>query len=356
MPKSEMQRLKILYIADYLMKETDDELDIDERPIHGVLVGDIKNYLEEKGIKAEEHSISRDIDLLRGVYKKTEKGKVVEIKTFSPLLDVMGGKGKPIYLGLRYFPYEDLQDIAECIASAPFLSQNESAKLIEKLQKLCSKYQAERLSREYIVAGRPKYTKRRMLKDVRLVKEAIEKNHKISFLYTRSSKTDFEEKENRRRGKRYIVSPFKIALSDGHYYLIGYGDYNHKVRPYRIDRMVDLQMEKNQPREGKEEFNRLGINDYARQTFGMFIGGKANYITIRFHTDLLDAMLERFGRESRQYTRIDEEHFTIKTFIVESENFYGWVCGLGEKAVIIDPPEVAERFKDYLKKIEAQYQ
>ncbi len=67
MPRNEKQNLKILYIADYLMRETDDELDENDRPIHGVLIKDIKEYLQENGIEAENHSIRRDIDLLYGV-------------------------------------------------------------------------------------------------------------------------------------------------------------------------------------------------------------------------------------------------------------------------------------------------
>ena len=64
MPKSESQKLKLLYIADYLMRETD--ADDKGNMLHGVLLKDVKDYLKEKGIEAEEHSIRRDIDLLRG--------------------------------------------------------------------------------------------------------------------------------------------------------------------------------------------------------------------------------------------------------------------------------------------------
>ena len=353
MPKSEKQRLKILYIADYLMRETDDKLDENERPLHGVLVGEIKDYLKSQGIDAEEHSIRRDIDLLNGVYRKTEKGQPTETVYFTPLLDVLGGKGKPVYLGLRYFPFEDLEIIAECIASANFISKNEAEDLIDKLKKLCSKYQADSLRSEYIVAERPKYTENNMLKQLRRIKTAIKQNQKISFIYTRHSPKDFKS-ENRRKGQRYVVSPYKVVLSNGNHYLIGYDDISHQIRAYRIDRMEDVKA-KDEPREGEKEFNRMGISDYARQTFGMFIGGNADRITIQFENSLLDAMIERFGKDKKQYTKIDDTHFTIKTFIVESENFYGWLCGLGEKAIITDPPEVAERFKDYLQKISAQY-
>lgn len=342
MPKSERQKIKLFYIADYLMRKTD----ADEKGnlLHGVLIKDIAQYLNEKGIEAEAHSIRRDIDLLRG-------GKDAD---FEPLLDIQGGQGRPIYIGNRFLPFDDLETIVECVASANFISRNEAEDLIEKLKDFCSEYQAETLTSEYIVAERPKYTEKKMLRYLRRIKSAIKNKQKISFFYTRHSPENITKTENRRKGQRYIVSPYKVVLSDGNHYLIGYDDTSHQIRAYRIDRMDDVKP-KDEPREGENEFNRMGISDYARQTFGMFIGGNADRITIQFENSLLDAMLERFGNDRRQYTRIDENHFTVKTFIVESENFYGWLCGLGEKAIITDPLEVAERFKDYLQKISAHY-
>ncbi len=343
MPKSDNQKLKLLYIADYLMRETDanDKGDM----LHGVLLWQIKEYLKDKGIEAEEHSIRRDIDLLCG-------GKDL---TLDPILDVRGGKGKPIYLGSRFLPFEDLEIIVECVASANFISKPEAEKLIEKLKILCSKYQADSLTSEYIVAERPKYTEKNTLKQLRKIKAAIKTNQKISFIYTRHSPKNITQTENRRKGERYIVSPFKVVLSNGNHYLIAYDDKYHQIKPYRIDRMDDVKP-KGEPRDGEDKFKRMGISDYAKQTFGMFIGGKADRITIQFENALLDAMLERFPKAADTvYTRIDDKHFTVRSFIVESENFYGWLCGLGEKAIITDPPEAAGRFKDYLQKISANY-
>ncbi len=343
MPKSESQKLKLLYIADYLMRETD--ADDKGNMLHGVLLKDVKDYLKEKGIEAEEHSIRRDIDLLRG-------GKDAE---FDPLLDIQGGKGKPIYIDKRFLPFDELEIIVECVASANFISKPEAESLIESLKRFCSDYQAVSLTSEYIVAERPKYTEKKMMKYLRIIKAAIKNNQKISFFYTRHSPKDITKTENRNKGNRYIVSPFKVVLSNGNHYLIGYDDKYHQIKPYRIDRMRDVKAT-DEPREGEDRFKRMGISDYAKQTFGMFIGGKADRITIRFHNSILDAMLERFPKGADTiYTKIDDKHFTVRTFIVESENFYGWVCGLGEKAIITDPPDTVERFKSYLQKIAERY-
>ena len=345
MPKSENQKLKLLYIADYLMRETD--ADSEGNMLHGVLLNDIKDYLKDKGIEAEYHSIRRDIDLLCG-------GKDLAL---DPILDVRGGNGKPIYLGTRFLPFDDLETIVECVASAKFISKPEAENLIKKLKRFCSNEQAKTLTTEYIVVERPIQTEANMLKQLRRVKKAIKSNQKISFIYTRKNKTDFTKTENRRKGNRCIVSPYRVVLSDGNHYLIGYDDTYHRILPFRIDRMRNVNIE-NEPIVGEDKFKRMGISDYAKQTFGMFIGGNADRITIKFENSLLDTMLERFPTSRNAdtvYKRIDDTHFTVRTFIVESENFYGWICGLGEKAVIIDPPETAKRFKDYLQKIKDNY-
>ena len=51
MPKSESQKLKLLYIADYLMRETD--ADDKGNMINGVLLWQIKDYLKDLDMTIE---------------------------------------------------------------------------------------------------------------------------------------------------------------------------------------------------------------------------------------------------------------------------------------------------------------
>ena len=244
----------------------------------------------------------------------------------------------------------------ECVASACFISKAEAEKLIDKLKDFCSKYQAERLTNENIVAERPKYAQGEMIKRLRIIKEAIRQKKKIAFYYTKHNTKDFSQTELRSKGKLYSVSPFKVVLSEGKHYLVCYDDEKKQIRAYRIDRMTKVQRKAAQI-EGKDTFDHLGISDYAKQVFGMFIDGKGDYITIQFDKILLDAMIERFGYNSgtTKYTQVDNNHFTVRTFIVRSEKFYGWMCGFDEKAFLVSPPDAVKDFKEYLKKIEAKY-
>ena len=236
MPKGENQKVRVFYVADYLMKKADDE--------HGVLMKDIREYLKENGIDAHEHSISRDIQMLRVFFG----------------MDIGGGKGKPLYLYSRYIDFEDVRAIAECVASAKFLSKKEADDLIEILKRLCSEYQAAELSSQNVVVERPKYKQKDMLKRLATIRSAIKENKKVEFYYTRRSIRNLEDIEKRRGGKLYSVSPIRIELSEGNHYLIGYDDTYKRNMAYRIDRMVNVNI-KQEPR----EMDTSSI-DYARQS------------------------------------------------------------------------------------------
>ena len=336
MAKLSNQKVKLLFIADYIIRNSDED--------HGFYIKDLKEHLESKGIIAEYHSITDDIKLLRD--------------QFGMDIDGGGGRGRPFYLLSRHFPFEDISTIAECIGSAQFLSEGEAKKLTETLKGFCSEHQAKRIDKDYFVVGRPRRTQEDLLATLALIRDAIKENEKITFKYTTRTLKGFS-KTYRRKGEDYKVSPFQVVLSEGNHYLIGYNDKSKRIVSYRVSRMDKVNYA-HEPRDGEDKFIRMGISDYARQTFGMFIGPKAKRITLRCDNDLLDTMIERFGTtKSVEYRKDGEDHFTITTAIVVSPVFYGWICGLGGKAVIQDSGEedsVAKKYLDYLKAVREKQQ
>ena len=336
MPKVSKAKIKLLYIADFIIHNSDEE--------HGFYIKDIKEYLEEKGIKAEYHSITDDIKLLRD--------------EFGMDIDGGGGFGRPFYLLSRHFAYEDISVIAECIGAAKFISEKEAKRLTETIKGFCSKWQAEKIDSDYYVWDRPRRTQKDILLSLETIRSAINDKTKIRFKYTTRSLKALQ-RTYRNKGEDYIVSPYKVVLAEGNHYLIGFDEKKNKITAYRISRMEAVRYS-TEPRVGERKFNELGISDYARETFGMFIGPKAKRITLICENDLLDTMVERFGTTMAvEYKRKDEDHFTMKTAIVVSPAFYGWISGLGGKAIIEDSGEedsVAKKYLAYLERIKEKQQ
>ena len=127
MPKSEKQKLKTLYVAEYFLKNTDEN--------HPTTIKDIIDYLEtEHDILAERRSVLRDILILRD-----EFGMDIECPT----------QGGSYYRLLsRDFELDDLKLLAECVHATKFISKSKAKELVEKIGSLGSNFAAEQLQEE----------------------------------------------------------------------------------------------------------------------------------------------------------------------------------------------------------------
>lgn len=171
------------------------------------------------------------------------------------------------------------------------------------------------------------------------------------FIYTID---DLDKPKERRKGTRYIVSPYRLLINDGNYYLLGYDEEKHKMLTYRVDRMKDVRC-MGEPREGEEAAAAIEISKYAQQCFSMF-GGQTTRVQIRFINMLLDTVIDRFGKNGVEYAKLDDGHFTITAEVRVSDPFFSWVCTFGRRAKILYPDSVVASFKAYLDKIWEMYE
>ena len=70
---------------------------------------------------------------------------------------------------------------------------------------------------------------------------------------------------------------------------------------------------------------------------------------------ILDTFVDRFGTRDVVYAKDDDKHFTAIVNVAVSNQFFGWLCGLGNKVKIIYLSPVVEDFKKYLDKMRGLY-
>ena len=159
----------------------------------------------------------------------------------------------------------------------------------------------------------------------------------------------------RRKGQKYTVSPYKLLINDGNYYLLAFDDYAQDMRTYRVDRMKNVSFT-GTPRDGEDCFKAIDLKGYTKRVFSMF-GGQDEKVVIRFINPLLDAVVERFGSDQihAQYVRVDNDHFSVTTHVEISDQFFGWILGFGKKAKLIGSEAAVEQFKAYLDKVREMY-
>ena len=341
MADKEHKKSRPMYIADYLRRKSDES--------HWVSQKEIMDYLyEEFDIMPDRKTIKRDIAMLRD-----EMGMDIEEESY-----------KGYRLLSREFELDDLKILAECVYAAKFISEERSKELIDVLCDFCSENQAKRFKREVFLVDRVKTLESKTLYTINTIREAMEpqrwpsefnRGRKIAFYYTTHSVSDVHKIIDKYNGKQYKVSPYRLIINDGNYYMIGMEDESKNLRTYRIDRIRKVQILDEGRDTSKEGSARRDLKTYVRRTFSMFGGDKVK-AKIRFENSLLDSAIDKFGVGlGAEYQQDGDNYFIVTMEIEVSDQFFGWVCGFGTKARIIEPERLSNQYKAYLSDIVNQY-
>ena len=360
--KRDHQKIKPYIVLEYLMKYSDEG--------HAVPASGIVDYLREDcGIDAERRSIYRDIDEINKVLYMLENE--CSIQEAEEVIDSEDGEEekfivydknlKGFYVRQRKYDLNDIRLLAECVYSARFIDEKRAKRLSELTGNLVSQWQAEDILHDAFLVDRAKTSNTAVYYSVDTINQAMSRGtrdvrhtpEKISFKYLKYSINDKVEMAERRKGAKYVVSPYKLLINDGNYYLLAYSERDKEMRTYRVDRMKEV-TRIGQPRDGEEEYHALDLQSYTQRVFGMF-GGARRKLTIRFINPLLDTVIDRFGTKGVTYSKYDEAHFTVSVEVEISDQFFSWICGFGNKAKILSPDFAVDEFKEYLEKIRGMY-
>ena len=360
--KQTKQRLKPYIVLQYLLRNTDEE--------HVVTGKDIEGYLREGcGIYAERRSIYKDIDEINEVNWMLEndadifeaEAAIEDDEYDEEKLVVYDKNRKGYYVKNRHFQLDDIRLLAECVNSSKFVSNSEAEKLLDVLCEFVSDHQAEKIRADAFVIDRSRTTNTTLINNIGLINSAMSYNidgephepEKISFYYMKHSINDMSKLTAQRKGEKYIVSPFRLVVNDGNYYLFAFDDKTQQMRTFRVDKMRNVSYTY-EPREGEDEFRKMDIQSFVKRTFSMF-SGETTFVKIQFPDYLLDVFVERFGKKDVSYSKVDDKYSEVFVKVDVSEPFFGWLSSFGRKAKITAPEHVVEQYKNYLDKLLGMY-
>ena len=313
MPKSDNQKVKILYILDYLQKNSrEDRL---------VRTAELISMLER------HHNISCD--------RKTVYSDIAALQDYGVDIISVPGKNGGYYIASRNFELPELKLLIDAVQSSRYLTEKKSRELIEKLCTQCNEYDANLIRRNVLVSGRVKSMNETIYYNVDSIQDAITQNVQISFRYF-----DWDLGRKRRyREKEYLASPYGLCQDNENCYLLAYAE-RHGITSYRVDRMTDIQL-LNQARIPCPELTGKALNEHANQLFQMFAGDAVD-VKMRFHKELINVVVDRFGKDTMLIPD-GEDHFNFTVKVAVSPMFLSWVIGFGNKAKILYPQSVADR-------------
>lgn len=321
MAKGTNQKQKLYYLLKFLREKTDEN--------HAVTMPEIIAELKSHEISAERKSIYADLRDLE------ELG-----------FDVIGEKTGSSYqyrLASREFELPELKLLVDLIQSSKFVTAKKSNELIKKLESLCSDYDAKTLQRQVFVQDRVKSDNESIYYSVDAIQTAMAMNKMIQFQYFQWNTK--KEKELKHDGEYYQISPWMLAFNDGNYYLIGFDEKTQKIKHYRVDKMLHIAM-LDRGREGKIIFEKQNAATYSNKSFGMF-GGEEERVRILFPNYLAGVFIDRFGKDIMIVPQ-EDGYSTVSVSVAVSQQFFGWIFGLGKEVKILSPDHVVQNMRQVL--------
>ena len=313
MPKSDNQKLKIFYILDYLQQNSHEE--------HPVRAAELIHMLDR------QHNIRCD--------RKTVYSDIAALMDYGVDIVTKSGKNGGYFIASRNFELSELKLLIDAVQSSRYLTEKKSRELIEKLCKECSVHDARLMKRNVLVSGRVKSMNETIYYSVDTIQEAIAENKQITFRY-------FDwgiDGKRRYREKDYQASPYGLCQDSEYYYLLAHSD-RHGVTSYRIDRMSDIALS-SADRTPCPELTDKALIEHANRLFHMYSGDAVD-VKMRFHKDLTNVVIDRFGNNTILIPDGDD-HFVFTVRVAVSPMFLSWVIGFGKKARIVYPESVKDQ-------------
>lgn len=328
MSKSSNQKLKILNIAEIFKEMTDEE--------HGLTLAEIIEELKRRGISTERKSLYNDIEALRtfGMEIETKKDKTVRY-----------------YLAEREFELPELKLLVDAVQSSKFITRKKSSALIKKIESLASMYEAKQLQRQVFVANRIKTMNESIYYAVDEIHKAISADRQITFQYF---DWNFKkEKQLRRDGRIYAVSPWALTWDDENYYMIAFDEESGIIKHYRVDKMQKIKVSASK-RLGEKLFENFDPAVYSGKTFGMY-GGRDEQVTLRCRHSMAGIVVDRFGQDVIMYD-VGNGFFEISVKVSVSPLFLTWIMNFGGDMMIVSPDSVIEEYIELARKAINIYQ
>lgn len=322
-----------------------------------ILILEILRMYSDADHHLTQQEIMRKLKADYGIEKIDRRSVKANVKSLYDMGYAIGGidEDNPdndgYYLEEREFEDEELRILIDSVLFSKTLSDSAAKKLIEKLKGFGNIYFDAKVSHVKPTPLLHRTDNKCVLYNVNAINEAIDKKKKITFRYNRYG-TDFKIHD---RGKDYIMNPYQMVASNGHYYLLGNIDKYDNVTYYRIDKMTKVEIldEKIKPQKDVKGIDgHLDLPRHMAEHIYMLYGDS---VTAKIKTDvgMMDSLVDWFGKDF-QIIENNGEDMVISVKCNERALFY-WALQYGPYVEVMAPESLRSMIIDAIDDMSKKY-
>lgn len=326
------QKLRLLFLLKILMEKTDST--------HGLTTQQIIEELAYHDLEAERKAIYRDLQTLRDFGLKVSQQN-----------------GKEWRLVSRPLELQELIMLVDAVQSSPFLTDELTDHLIDKLQRLASLDERELMHKRIDVPSRVKMQNSGALQNIDLIQQAMRTKRKINFRYFHYDAA--KQKVFNHDGRTYELTPVRLIYSDEFYYMIGFRDKwanagtdHSPFTPYRVDRMLNVEVS-GEPATKDPRIAGYELGDHVSPSFGVYATDKTT-VVLELDERAMNPLIDKFGLDAVVFKNRDGRLIaTVKAPL--SPQFFGWLLQLSTLIKIVSPQRTVDIYLDMLDRTRAIY-
>jgi predicted DNA-binding transcriptional regulator YafY len=328
-------KLKILYILE-LMRKTDEH--------HPMNSTQIAERLQSQGITAERKSIGRDIQCLEDAGYDILKCE---------------NHNYGWYMTGQEFEDYELKILADAVATAKFLTVEDSREMIKKIKNLATKDGERIINATMVMDDTLKLMDKEFKYKFDAIMRAITEHKQIRFQY--EDIVQGNKRRLRKDGKLYQVTPYYLGLWGPEYFIVANMlPYNNTIH-FRVEMMTGLETvdEPARPMAEIDELKTIGkcgrtFGDYIRETVHLW-SGATHTIQISGINHIRQDVIRKFGH-NLMFMDCPNDRFSVYLSVAEGAGFYQWVAKFGPNIKIEGPQEAIEEYKTFVQAALAQYE
>ena len=321
---------------------------------HPLSKQDIKRYLEEEygQENIDGRTITSNIDVLNEYLDDAIEYDTKEFKAKGSASERRYG-----YYLMRNFDESELRLIIDSVLSSKSIPSNQSEQLIEKLQKEGSpnfKYKKNVIK---------KYTSglkanEEMFTNIEVLGEAIDEKKKVQFKYYDYdiNKKWIPRLKSDGTEKIYTLTPLRMVVNNGRYYLFGAPDIHDDLAIFRIDKIKSAKV-LDEPGKSKDKIailrDGMDLGKHIAEHIFMNIGPSETVI-FEFDKWWISFIVDWFGQDIE--LKMKDENICVGRIRVNVQSFINWLMMSSFAEIkVTSPKSVVDEIKERAKQINKLY-